>query len=225
MMGAGKSTVGKALAKHLSWGFVDTDALIEKQTGVRVPLLFELEGEAGFRRRETQVLSGLQGQTQMVVATGGGIVLSPENRTMLASLGTVIYLRATAQELYQRTRFDKNRPLLQGPNPSAVLENLLAQRTPLYEACANMVVETGRQPVSELIQDMCQQLQLNLKPGRTTSGLSKSRNPSQTKNARPKPEPKPASKPTLRTTSKSAKPAIAPKPENLKTTAPFEKKS
>jgi shikimate kinase len=192
MMGAGKSTVGRALAKHLSWDFVDTDTLVEQQTGVRVPVIFDLEGEAGFRKRESHALSCLLGRTRLVVATGGGIVLAPENRALLARLGSVVYLRASAQELYQRTRFDKNRPLLQSPNPCLVIEALLSQRVSLYESCANLVVDTGRQPLLQLIHDMCQQLQLNLrnkaepsKAGGSRSAASVRRKPGRPKKTTP----------------------------------------
>lgn len=156
MMGAGKSTVGKALAKHLSWEFVDTDHLIEQQTGVSIPTIFEIEGEAGFRRRESHVLTGLEGREGLVVATGGGIVLAEENRLTLKRVGSVVYLSASAAELYQRTRLDKNRPLLQGPNPRKKIEELLALRLPLYKSVADVVVETGRQPVSQLVNKICQ---------------------------------------------------------------------
>lgn len=161
MMGAGKSTVGKALAKHLSWDFFDTDHLIEQQTGVSIPTIFEIEGEAGFRRRESMVLASFEGKQSLVVATGGGVVLSEENRTVLKRMGAVIYLGASAAELYQRTRLDKNRPLLQGPNPRKKIEELLIQRQPLYQEVANLVIETGRQPVSQLVDKICTSLQLN----------------------------------------------------------------
>jgi shikimate kinase len=151
MMGAGKSTVGKALAKHLSWEFTDTDHLIEHQTGVSIPVIFEIEGEAGFRKRETTALSSFVGKERQVIATGGGIVLAPENREILKKIGAVVYLSASAAELYQRTRLDKNRPLLQGPNPRRKIEELLAARLPLYRECADVVVETGRQPVYQIV--------------------------------------------------------------------------
>lgn len=158
MMGAGKSTVGKALAKHLSWEFLDTDHVIEHQTGVAIPTIFEIEGEAGFRRRESAVLSSFLGRTGLVVATGGGVVLSAENRAVMKQLGPVVYLSASAGELYQRTRLDKNRPLLQAPNPRKRIEELLIQRSPLYQEVADVEIETGRQPVSQLVEKICQLL-------------------------------------------------------------------
>lgn len=166
MMGAGKSTVGKALAKHLSWEFTDTDHLIEQQTGVSIPVIFEIEGEAGFRRRESMALASFVGKERQVIATGGGIVLAAENREMLKQIGAVVYLSASSAELYQRTRLDKNRPLLQGPNPRRKIEELLAARLPLYKECATVVIETGRQPVYQIVHKISHALKLGQKaPG------------------------------------------------------------
>lgn len=167
MMGAGKSTVGKALAKHLSWEFTDTDHLIEQQTGVSIPVIFEIEGEQGFRRRESLALASFSGKERQVIATGGGIVLAPENREILKSIGAVVYLSASAAELYQRTRLDKNRPLLQGPNPRRKIEELLAARLPLYKEVASVVIETGRQPVYQIVQKISNALKLAQKPAGT----------------------------------------------------------
>lgn len=166
-MGAGKSTVGKALAKHLSWEFTDTDHLIEHQTGVSIPVIFEIEGESGFRRRESAALSSFVGKEKQVIATGGGIVLASENREILKQIGAVVYLSASAAELYQRTRLDKNRPLLRGPNPRKKIEELLAARLPLYKECADVVVETGRQPVYQIVQKISQALNLGHKTPNT----------------------------------------------------------
>lgn len=163
MMGAGKSTVGKALAKHLSWDFTDTDHLIEQQTGVSIPVIFEIEGEAGFRRRESTALAGFVGKERQVIATGGGIVLAEENRDVLKQIGSVVYLSASAAELYQRTRMDKNRPLLQGPNPRRKIEELLAARLPLYKECASVIIETGRQPVYQIVNKISVALKLDQK--------------------------------------------------------------
>jgi shikimate kinase len=163
MMGAGKSTVGKALAKHLSWGFIDTDQLIEQQTGVGIPVIFEIEGEAGFRKRESQTLVGFVGKECQVIATGGGIVLAVENREILKKIGLVVYLSASAGELYHRTRMDKNRPLLKSVNPQKRIEKLLAERLPLYQECADVVIETGRQPVQHIVNKIIHALKLNQK--------------------------------------------------------------
>lgn len=166
-MGAGKSTVGKALAKHLSWEFTDTDHLIEQQTGVSIPVIFEIEGEQGFRRRESQALASFVGRQRQVIATGGGIVLAPENRAILKRLGSVVYLSASSAELYQRTKLDKNRPLLQGPNPRRKIEELLLARHSLYQECANVIIETGRQPVYQIIH----KIGVALKLGDTTPNI------------------------------------------------------
>ncbi|MEI7917739.1 MAG: shikimate kinase, partial [Methylophilaceae bacterium] len=129
-MGAGKTTVGRYLAKNLGLDFYDTDQEIEKRTGVRVPTIFEMEGEAGFRKREVSMIDELTQLPNIVLATGGGAVLSADNRQHLASRGHVIYLRASVQDLFLRTRFDRNRPLLQNNNPKAKLEQLFAERDP-----------------------------------------------------------------------------------------------
>ncbi len=154
LMGAGKTTVGKLLAKSLSKTFYDSDHEIERRTGVNIPLIFELEGEAGFRKREAQAIAELAGMQDVVVATGGGAVLLPENRQVLASHGKVIYLRASVDELFHRTRGDRNRPLLQTENPRERLKELYAQRDPLYQEVADMIIDTGGQPVSTIVSEI-----------------------------------------------------------------------
>jgi len=154
LMGAGKTTVGRSLAKNLGLDFYDTDQEIEKRTGVRVPTIFEMEGEAGFRKREVGMIDELTQMDNIVLATGGGAVLSLENREHLASRGTVIYLRASVHDLYLRTRFDRNRPLLQNTNPQAKLEQLFAARDPFYREVAHHVVDTGNQPVINIVQQI-----------------------------------------------------------------------
>jgi shikimate kinase len=162
LMGAGKTTVGKLIAKHLNRPFVDSDHEIEKRTGVNIPLIFELEGEAGFRTRETAVIEELTGQRNIVLATGGGAVLSQRNRDNLRRNGTVIYLRAKVEDLWQRTRHDKNRPLLQTADPQAKLKELFAQRDPLYCEIADIIVDSGAQSVHALVHQIEEQLkQLN----------------------------------------------------------------
>ena len=151
LMGAGKTTIGRLLAKHFNMTFYDTDHEIERRTGVNIPLIFEVEGEAGFRRREFSMLEELSRMPNIVLATGGGAVLSQQNRELLKQNGTVIYLRANVQELWQRTRNDKNRPLLQNDNPRAKLEQLFSERDPLYQEVADMIVDTGGQPVSAIV--------------------------------------------------------------------------
>lgn len=144
-MGAGKTTVGRHLARRLGKTFVDCDHEIEARSGVKIPLIFDIEGEAGFRRRESQVIKELLQHSNLVVATGGGAVIDPENRKMLSACGLVIYLYATADELFHRIRHDRNRPLLQVDDPRKKLEELLAFRDPLYREIADIVFEGGRQ--------------------------------------------------------------------------------
>lgn len=158
LMGAGKTTIGRLLAKHLNMTFYDTDHEIERRTGVNIPLIFEVEGEVGFRRREYLMLEELCQMQNIVLATGGGAVLSQQNREMLKKNGTVIYLRANVQELWQRTRNDKNRPLLQNDNPRAKLEQLFSERDPLYEEVADIIVDTGGQPVGTIVHHIEQLL-------------------------------------------------------------------
>ena len=157
-MGAGKTTVGKLLAKHLGKLFVDSDHEIERRTGVKVHLIFELEGEAGFRARETAVIDELTQQENIVLATGGGAILYAENREALHNRGTVIYLRANVEDLWRRTRHDKNRPLLQTENPRARLQQLLSQRDPLYRETAHVVIDTGEQNVQKLVRQLEKEL-------------------------------------------------------------------
>ncbi len=151
LMGAGKTTVGKLLARHLGKTFYDSDHEIETRTGVNIPLIFELEGEAGFRRREAAVIAELTRQRGIVLATGGGAVLAPENRENLSRNGLVIYLRASVKDLWQRTRHDRNRPLLQTDDPRARLQQLFEQRDPLYREIADAVIDTGEQPVGTIV--------------------------------------------------------------------------
>jgi len=154
LMGAGKSTVGKLLAKTLSKTFYDSDHEIERRTGVNIPLIFELEGEAGFRKREAHAIAELANLSNCVLATGGGAILLQENRQVLATHGTVIYLRASVDELWHRTRGDRNRPLLQTDNPRERLQTLYTQRDPLYMEIADFVIDTGGQPVSAIVSQI-----------------------------------------------------------------------
>lgn len=157
-MGAGKTTVGKLLAKRLNKSFIDSDHEIERRTGVNIPLIFELEGEAGFRARETAIIEELVGQKNIVLATGGGAILSQQNRDNLSRHGAVIYLRARVEDLWQRTRHDKNRPLLQTADPQARLQELFAQRDPLYREIADIIMDSGAQSVYALVHQIEEQL-------------------------------------------------------------------
>lgn len=150
LMGAGKTSVGRALARRLHKQFCDSDHEIERLTGVKIPLIFEIEGEAGFRLRETKVLTELVQRPDIVLATGGGAVLSEQNRRLLTQHGTVVYLRASPRDLWVRTRHDKNRPLLQNTDPLIRLQDLFAERDPLYRDIADLVVDTGNQTVAAL---------------------------------------------------------------------------
>jgi shikimate kinase len=145
-MGSGKTAVGKQLARDLGMMFVDTDAEIERRTGVDIPFIFEKEGEAGFREREKEVIEQIVKLEHVVVATGGGAVLSPDNRAALRQYGTVIYLHASVDEQLKRTSRSHNRPLLKSADPRRVLEGLMAVRRPLYEETADLFMDTtGRQ--------------------------------------------------------------------------------
>jgi shikimate kinase len=157
-MGAGKTTVGRQLARRLGKRFIDADHEIEQRTGVRVSLIFEIEGEAGFRAREAQTIDMLTAQDDIVLATGGGAVLDPENRKRLTSRGFVVYLRAQPRDLYVRTRHDKSRPLLQAGDPLRRLEELHRARDPLYSEVAHLVVDTGRQSVGVLVDQLLKRL-------------------------------------------------------------------
>lgn len=143
LMGAGKSTIGRHLAKSLDMEFADSDHEIERRTGASIPLIFDVEGEAGFRQREKKIIAELTQRDGIVLATGGGVVLDPDNRSCLRERGKVIYLYATAEQLIIRTVKDRNRPLLQTADPRARLEELLLARDPLYREVADLVVDTG----------------------------------------------------------------------------------
>ena len=151
MMGAGKTTLGKALAQRTGLEFVDTDRVLVERCGVPVATIFEIEGEDGFRRRESGVLADLARRRGCVVATGGGAILAEENRRVMRSAGTVIYLRARIESLWERTRHDSSRPLLKTPDPRGTLARLLEERDPLYREAAHLIVETGSQSAATLV--------------------------------------------------------------------------
>ena len=158
MMGAGKTSVGRVLARRLGKTFYDSDHVIEERTGVRIPVIFDIEGETGFRARERTVIRELTANDDIVLATGGGAVLEPENRRLLQERGTVVYLRAAVRELINRTRHDKNRPLLQTRDPQARLNTIFEQRDPLYGEIADIVIETGSPSLHSLVSRLETQL-------------------------------------------------------------------
>lgn len=151
MMGSGKTTMARTLARHLGKSFVDSDEEIVKRTGVTIPHIFDIEGEAGFRQRETAAIRDLVGRDNLVLATGGGAVLAEQNRELLQHNGIVIYLKAGVHDLWQRTRHDRNRPLLQTGDPYAKLKELLLQRDPIYQQVADIVIHSGKQSAHALM--------------------------------------------------------------------------
>lgn len=157
-MGAGKTTIGRHLATLVDKRFLDADHEIEKSTGVTIPVIFEIEGEAGFRRRESMVINKLTQERDIVLATGGGVVLLEENRQALTQRGTVVYLHADIDTLVERTRRDRNRPLLQTEDPRAKIEELLHQREPIYRQIADVVVDTGQRAPSSVARDIVARL-------------------------------------------------------------------
>ncbi len=158
LMGAGKTTVGRQLAAELGKTFHDSDHEIERRTGVRISLIFEIEGEAGFRAREKQALDQLTQLANVVLASGGGAVLDADNRRHLAARGVVVYLHGQPKDLWHRTRHDKSRPLLQNTDALEKLQNLYQQRDPLYREIADIVTDTGRQSARALLRQLLPQL-------------------------------------------------------------------
>ena len=151
-MGAGKSTIGRQLAQQLNMDFVDSDAVIEERAGADISWIFDLEGEEGFRKREERIINELQG---VVLSTGGGAVMSKENRNYLSARGIVIYLETTVDKQYQRTQRDKKRPLLQGADdPRQVLEDLAKVRNPLYEEIADITLPTDEQNAKVMVNQI-----------------------------------------------------------------------
>ena len=160
-MGAGKSTVGKLLAKKLGRRFLDADHVIEDRCGVKIPVIFEMEGEDGFRKREAQAIKDITAEPDVILATGGGAVLLPENLQFLSERGTVIYLHANPMELWHRTKGGEGRPLLKNGDAKKILENLYAIRDPLYREIADYVIETGKPSVNQLVNTLIMQLELS----------------------------------------------------------------
>jgi len=143
LMGAGKTTIGRQLAKTLKLPFYDSDKAIEERTGVDIPTIFEFEGEEGFRDREQKMIQQLTQMNGIVLATGGGAILREENRKLLKKNGFIVYLQCSIDRIVERTRRDTQRPLLQTENPRASIESLFIQREPLYLSCADFKIDTG----------------------------------------------------------------------------------
>jgi shikimate kinase len=160
MPGGGKSTVGRQLARRLRVDFLDTDLLVEQRAGLSIPELFARDGEAAFRRLESEALAAALREPEGVIATGGGIVLAPANRETLRRHTTAVYLKATPRDLARRVRTDGRRPLLQGPDPLGRLRQLYAQRDPLYRDTAHYIIETGRPSVTGLVNIVLMQLEV-----------------------------------------------------------------
>jgi shikimate kinase len=158
LMGAGKTTIGRSLAKRLELDFVDTDRELEVRTGVSIPTIFEIEGEEGFRKRESQLILDISEEKGRVVATGGGGVLREENRRSMRASGFVVYLDVPPRILWERTRHDRNRPLLQVADPLAKLTRIFVTRDPLYREAAHLVMNTGRVAPHEVLQHLLGEL-------------------------------------------------------------------
>ncbi len=158
-MGAGKSTVGRELARLLGTAFADSDTEIERRTGVSIPWIFDLEGEEGFRRRETEVLDALTARDGLVLATGGGVVTSSVNRDLLGARGVVVYLYTPVPVQWRRTCHDTNRPLLQAEDPEARLASLMAERDPLYRAVADLVMASDSGTARNVAQSIIEAVQ------------------------------------------------------------------
>ena len=162
-MGSGKSTIGKILAKNLNRDFQDSDHFIEEKTGVDIARIFDIEGEDGFRERESKALKDLLSQTNQVIATGGGSVVSKRNQALLKSKGYIIFLDTSAIQQMYRLRRDKKRPLLQTDNPLQRLEQLLVERRPIYLDLADLAIKTDRRVARKLAADIIRQLPEHLK--------------------------------------------------------------
>ncbi len=157
-MGAGKSTIGRQIASLLRLEFADSDREIQRRTGVDIPTIFDFEGEEGFRKRERIAIDDLTQIEGQVLATGGGVVLDPDNRRNLSSRGYVIYLECTPSQQYERTMRDKNRPLLQTDDPLATLEALMKERDPLYRSTADLIVTTENRSAQAVAKEIVRKI-------------------------------------------------------------------
>jgi shikimate kinase len=161
-MGVGKTTIGRVLADLLGLEFFDSDREIEAATGADIPWIFDVEGESGFRIRESRMIEQLTEKKNIVLATGGGAIMAAENREWLTARGVVAYLRAPISQQLERTSRDKTRPLLQTPNPEQKIRELMETREPLYQEVADIVVDTYRKNPKTVSQEICKQLKMEM---------------------------------------------------------------
>lgn len=157
-MGSGKSTIGSLLAKKLHREFIDSDHYIEEKTGVDIPRIFDVEGEDGFRQRETAALQELSQLNNMVIATGGGSVIKAENQSLLSNSGFIVFLDTSIRQQMSRLKKDKKRPLLQTEDPKSRLEALLQQRKPIYQNLADYIIKTDHKYVKLILSEICKHL-------------------------------------------------------------------
>jgi shikimate kinase len=160
LMGAGKTTIGRQLAKTLKVPFYDSDKAIEERTGVDIPTIFEFEGEEGFREREQKMIKQLTEMQGIVLATGGGAILREENRSLLKANGFIVYLQCSVERILERTRRDTQRPLLKTDNPKERIEILFSQREPLYLSCADFKIDTGVMQGKQVVDEVLAAYQL-----------------------------------------------------------------
>ena len=166
-MGSGKTTIGRQLARRLKKSFIDSDHEIEDHTGASISLIFDIEGEEGFRSREKAIIDELTQQENIILSTGGGVILAEENRQNLKTRGTVIYLHAPLKKLFYRTSRDKNRPLLQTENPREKLRQIVEERDPLYRKTADLIVETENRTVHQVVNYIIRQVKDSKKESNT----------------------------------------------------------
>ncbi len=157
-MGVGKTTIGRHIAEELGLTFMDSDREIEERTGVEIPLIFEFEGEPGFRKREQAIIEELTALSNIILSTGGGVILNAENCYHLKTKGYTIYLHASVAHLLERTAHSRNRPLLQTENPQAKLEQLMTERHPLYQSVAHATIETGHRTIRQVVKAVLKHL-------------------------------------------------------------------
>ncbi|MCP5162782.1 MAG: shikimate kinase AroK [Hahellaceae bacterium] len=157
-MGAGKTTIGRLLSRELGYAFVDSDKEIEARCGANIPWIFDVEGEAGFRARERQTIEELSRQSGLVLATGGGAVLDSVNRENLKFRSKIVYLKTSVEQQFERTRRDRNRPLLQKENPKQVLIELFEIRDPIYQSLADIVILTDKKSPKTVVKQIVDHL-------------------------------------------------------------------